>query len=213
MFSLLFYEIIPFHERKDNILKSNFDDVVVTASGSIGQYYNDSCHQTNPIHAIDDQFRKIDWCSNMNKTNTDYPWLVVSLKSKKMVLTGYAIRSGCCYYDCCCTENGKRIFCCCDLYSWSLQGSNDNVTWVTIHKVEADKKFYDCANRYYDIVNHNRAFKYIRLIQDQPWPGCNYCICINKMELYGHTDSMVMDTEDDNEDVSIIGKIKYDVDY
>ena len=210
MLGLLLYEIIPFAERHDNILKSNFDDLVVSASGSIGQYYNDKCNPTYPIHAVDSVSRKTDWCSNINKSKDDHPWLGMTLKNKKMVVTGYAIRAGCCYYDCCCGDDGKIVYCCCDVYSWSLQGSNDNVTWTTLHQVEKDKKFYDCQNRNFDLKDQKEAFKYIRLIQDEPWPGCNYCICINKLELYGKTDSVFgeYDGNEDEEAVSIIGKIK-----
>ena len=214
MFLFLFYQLLPFDERNDNIFKQNKDDIIVTASGSIGQYYNSSCHQTYPEHLVDSVVRKTDWCSNINKTKTDYPWISVHMNHKKMLVTGYAIRAGCCYYDCCCMETGQRIYCCCDLYSWSLQGSNDNSTWTTLHKVEADKKFYDCANRVYEVKNTGETYKFIRIIQDEPWPGCNYCMCLNKLELYGKTDSFLFDADSDNDEaVSIIGKVSQNNNY
>ena len=208
MFSfLLLFEIIPFNERKDNILKNNQKDMKVYASGSIGQWIDDKCVMTHPEDAVDSKTRKTDWCSNINKTKTDRPWLEVSLNGKTMKIKGYSLRAGCCEYPCCCDENGVAYNCCCDLYSWSLQGSNDNTTWKTLHKVEQDKEFYGCRNRTYDIETTD-AFAYIRLIQDLPWPTCNYCICINKMELYGSTEAYGGSYDDNEESVSIIGKVK-----
>ena len=204
----LLYTIIPFEAKSNNIFKEHYKDLIITASGSIGQYYNHTCVKTNPEQIFDNIERKTDWCSNINKTKTDNPWVSVHMNSKKMVVTGYALRAGCCYYGCCCMEDGKRVFCCCDLYSWSLQGSNDNLTWITLHSVQADRKFYDCANRQYDITPTGEAYKYIRIIQDQPWPGCNFCICLNKFELYGKVDMQFYDSDADaDEDVSIIGKV------
>ena len=211
---LLLYEIIPFDTKQENIFKQNYNDLIITASGSIGQYYNKSCHPTYPEHIFDSVVRKTDWCSNLNKSKTDHPWVSVHMNTKRMYVTGYALRAGCCYYDCCCMEDGKRVFCCCDLYSWSLQGSNDNTTWKTIHSVKADRKFYDCANRVYDVEPTGETYKYIRIIQDEPWPGCNYCICLNKFELYGKVDSQLYGSDTDtDEDVSIIGKLKRNDNY
>ena len=209
MLLLFLLQIIPFEKTDENILKKYSSDVVVSASGSIGQWYNKKCNPTHPEHMVDDVTRKTDWCSNINKTKTDYPWLGVNLKSKSMKLTGYSIRSGCCYYDCCCYDD-RRMECCCWLYSWSLQGSHDNKTWKVIHKVEKDDKFYYCVNRSYK-VETTEAYEYVRLIQDNPWPGCNYCICLNKLELYGDVTGAsyaYSDDIDSDETVSIIGKVK-----
>lgn len=205
--SLLFYEIIPFSERNDNILKENSNAVTYEVSGSIGQYYDGKCHQTDPSHIIDSAERKTDWCSNYNKTKDDIPWYDVSIKGKSMSLTGYAIRSGCCYYGCCC-DDGKYIqSCCCWLYSWSLQGSNDNKTWVDLHHVEKDDKFYDCANRVFEIKK-TEPYKYVRLTQTEPWPGCIFCMCINKIELYGQAvDESLASFDSEDDSVSIIGKV------
>ena len=209
IFLLLLYQIIPFESRNDNLLKEYSKDASVDASGSIGQWYEGKCHQTHVEDVIDDVERKTDWCSNINKSSTDYPWMNINLRGKAMKLTGYAIRSGCCYYDCCCYDD-KTYYCCCWLYSWSLQGSHDNRTWTTLHSVKADNKFYYCANRKYEIQT-NDAYEYIRLIQDEPWPGCDYCICLNKIELYGSATSGYFNSFEDGENddtVSIIGKVK-----
>lgn len=211
MFSLLLV-ILPFPKRDDSILLANQDHVQVSASGTLGQYYERKCHPTHPEYLIDSVERKMDWCSNINKTKDDKPWLTLSLKGKGMNLKGYGIRAGCCYYACCCLNDEDVLYsCCCDLYSWALQGSHDNVTWTELHRVEKDKEFYDCRNRVYDIKT-TEYFEYVRLIQIEPWPGCNYCMCVNKLELYGTTsDRELIDAPDDGDDsVSIIGKVKHD---
>lgn len=205
IFSILL-QIIPFKERSDNIFSQNEGLVEVDASGSIGQFYNGSCHMTDPNHMVDSTTRKTDWCSNIAKNKKDMPWLMTTIKDKTMKLTGYGIRSGCCYYGCCC-EDDRDTYCCCWIYSWALQGSNDNITWKNLHVVEKDNKFYSCINRVYDITI-NEFYKYIRLVQLEPWPGCEPCICLNKFELYGTTDdrgSVTIDSDNDDS-VSIIGK-------
>ena len=205
---LLLLEIIPFPERSDNILKKHPNDVVVSSSGSLGQWYEGKCNPTLPEHAVNSVPRKSDWCSNMNKSKHDHPWLIIGVRDKSISLRGYALRSGCCHYSCCCYDDLDDE-CCCEFYSWSLQGSHDNSTWKTIHKVEKDNSFNYCMNRNYD-VQIDESFEFIRLIQDEPRPYCNFCICLNKIELYGTTsDSNSIHSIEDNEDsVSIIGKLR-----
>ena len=213
MLSLLLYEILPFPERNDNILVKYAEDLKIGVSGTIGQYYEGKCHQTHPEHIVDTETRKTDWCSNINSTKTDYPWYTLALKGKTMRIAGYSIRAGCCYYGCCCVDDNHKIYgCCCDLYSWSFQVSNDNRTWKTLHKVEKDRKFYDCQNRSFDI-NSNEYYEYVRIIQDEPWPGCQYCMCINKIEIYGTVEDngLFNDGEDNDDAISIIGKVKSNV--
>ena len=210
MLLFLLLQIIPFPERTDNIMVNHQNDIEVSASGSIGQYYDGHCQKTTPETTVSTEATKHDWCSNINKSKTDYPWLSILVKNKRMRITGYSLRSGCCYYGCCCLEDNHYVACCCSPYSWSLQGSNDNKTWVEIHRVEKDNKFYNCQNRTYD-VKTDKEFSFIRIIQNEPWPGCEFCLCINKFEVYGTTvngDYMIEKDFDDDESVSIIGKIK-----
>ena len=206
----LFYQISPFPERNDNLLKGNEKIFDISASGSIGQFRNGKCVETQPDGLFDSDDKKEDWCSNVNKSKTDKPWLGFSLKGKAIFLTGYAIRSGCCYYPCCCIDGKYIDGCCCDLYSWSLQGSHDNSTWKTLHTIDKDRTFYGCANRQYDI-EAKESFEFLRIIQEQPWPGCNYCMCINKVQFYGKTvDGAYQSTDEDDSDesISIIGRIQ-----
>ena len=98
--TIIFYHYTPFESRNDNILKNNANEIVVTASGSIGQYDNKSCHLTHPEEVVDSIEHRTDWCSNLNSSKGDHPWLSVNLKNKKkMYITGYTICAGCCYYD------------------------------------------------------------------------------------------------------------------
>jgi hypothetical protein len=207
MFCSLFYTIVPFPERSDNLLKQHASDLSVFVSGSISQYYDGKCNPSNPDHVTDSTERKTDWCSNINKSKTDSPWFSMNVRGKSISLTGYSLRMGCCYYGTCCLNTGEYIRCCL-LYSWSLQGSHDNSTWIDIHKIEKDRDFYYCQNRIYEVKSE--SFEYIRIIQNEAYPGCAFCICLNKLELYGSVSSSSSQSPfniDNDDSISIIGKL------
>jgi hypothetical protein len=130
-----------------------------------------------------------------------------------MSLSGYSLRSGCCFfYDWCCDDNGEIVDydCCCRIYSVSLQGSNDNVTWTVLHKIEKDERFDSCIDKTFNI-QETQSYRYVRLVQEEPAPGCRYCMCLNQVEFYGKVSGIdVEDAEEEIEEepVSIIGKIK-----
>jgi hypothetical protein len=206
MFCSLFYPIVPFLERNDNILKQHSLDVHVSISGLIGQWYNGKCNPTIPEHVTDSIERKTDWCSNINKSKTDYPWLSFNLHGKSISLTGYSLRMGCCYYRGCCLDDNSYIDCCL-LYSWSLQGSHDNTTWTDLHKIEKDLDFYYCQNRIYE--TKSESYEYIRLLQTEVPSWCPFCICLNKLELYGSASAISSSpfSSDNDDSISIIGKL------
>lgn len=212
---MLFYlcfvgeELITEH---NSILKRAYkeDAVEYFASGSSHQKINGSLHLTKPTYAFDGIEKRYDWCSNCGKTKDDMPWLTLGVKNRIMHLDGYYIKSGCCYYGCCC-EEGKYCYECC-LYSWSFQISNDNITWRTIHKVEKDYDMRYCKDKAFKF-SETYTCKYARLVQDETCYGDPPCIALNKFELLGtveHTagaiDQELSDISDD-EDVSIIGHI------
>ena len=209
VFSLLL-EIKPFPERNDNLMKERDDEMRIYASGSIGEYIKDKCVKTKPETIIDPTESHIDWCSAPNKTKDDNPWFIINKKNKAINVKGYALRTGCCVFDCCC-DDGRYIACCCALYSWSLQVSHDNVTWKEIHRVEKDKQLYNCMNRVFDLSPTNEYYEYVKLVQTEPWPGCLLCMCINKFELYGKLRNSIgsgeFDDGENDESVSIIGKV------
>ena len=216
MFALLCLSFVAFPSRNDALLSTNNGHVKTDVSGSLGLYYNGKCHQTYGNSTLDDN-SKIDWCSNIVPKDVGSPFITYYIPNKAFKLTGYSIRNGCCYYTCCCDpETGKDIFydCCCRLYSFSLQGSNDNKTWKVIHKVENDAFIDYCEYKTYSF-QQTESFNYVRLNMDEELPGCPRCMQINQIEFYGETVSSLFlqypndSIEDDlEESVSIIGKVK-----
>ena len=209
---LVLLKFIAFPERKDELLSRNDKTVDIKASGSIGLYYGGKCHQTHPNETIIID-EKLDWCSNIAKTKEDKPWISYSLKNKVMKVKGYSVRNGCCWNNCCCIDDNNIIDemgCCCILYSFSLHGSNDEREWKLIHKAEKLQKFYACNTRTFDFPE-TEAYKHIRFVQDEEYPGCPFCMQVNQIELYGTTyNSLDFDANDmdgNDESISIIGKI------
>ena len=207
-------QFIAFPQKNNALLEAGVKDktIIIEASGSIGLHYGGHCHQTFPNETVLVN-EKMDWCSNIApKETNEYPWISYSFKNRGIRLTGYSVRNGCCWYPCCCLDDSHYIdgFCCCRLYSYSLQGSNDNITWTVIHKIEKDTRFYDCQFKTYEF-DETPSFKYIRFAMDGEYPGCPKCLQINQIELYGtRTDSIftTYEEEDNDESVSIIGKVK-----
>ena len=212
MFLLLFIEFIALPDRSDSIISKYYQHgiVDVTSSGSIGQFYENKCHETFPNQTIIEGDDKRDWCSNIAQNANNPPWIEYSLKGKSMKISGYSIRTGCCFYDCCCTSDGSLIGdCCCLLYTFSLYGSNDNKTWKLIHKVEKDSNYRYCDVRHYTFAQ-TEQFVFIKFVQDAPYPGCMHCMAINKFELYGDVlnSEYVNDDIEADETVSIIGRVE-----
>ena len=218
MFLFLFVAYVKIEDKTNSIFSHSPIKPTITSSGSLGlwRYDQGKCVATYPNQTLIGE-ETFDWCSNIASKNDDNPWITYSFPNKAMRLTGYAIRNGCCYYFRCCNpETNTDIdgYCCCRLYSYSLQGSVDNHTWKTIHKVEKDKEYWYCLLKYFDFPE-TEPFKYIRLIMDEEYPGCQKCLQINQLELYGRLidsfdtfgDYDINDVESD-ESVSIIGKIK-----
>ena len=214
---ILAVAFVAFPDRSDAILAKSTVPPRVEASGSLGLYYNGKCNPTYPNQTLVG-VREYDWCSNIYNSNTDTekPWIQFSIPNKAMKLTSYSFRNGCCIHYCCCnTESGNVVDyrCCCELYSFSLLGSNDNRTWKLLHKVEKDGEYiHYCEVKTYDLET-KESFKYIRFVCDEPWPGCPHCMQLNQMEFYGQVFSSIdygydSGEEDNDESISIIGKVK-----
>lgn len=205
-----------YSEMGKGIFSTYFNQKIVdvTASGSSKQRINGTKQMTKPEYAIYPWDKKYDWCSNCGRTYEEHPYIIFSLNSRKIKFNSYLIRAGCCYESgCCCEEEyyGYCIDCC--LYSWSLQISEDNETWTTVHQVSKDRDMRRCKEKTYTLEKEYSA-KYVRLIQDEACPGYPPCIAINKMELFGNSiqfeenpDADFVSFHDDDEDVSIIGHI------
>ena len=208
-------QFIAMPDRTDALLYNTKTNLFIESSGSLGILLGDAkCHQTYPNETIIED-KKRDWCSNVAKEN-EKPWIQYSFKNSAMALTGYSIRNGCCYYyDCCCDpETGEIVVkhCCCELYSFSLLGSNNNKTWEVIHKVTKDDEFYWCKLMTYEFPK-TQSFQYIRFVMDEPRPYCPRCMQINQLELYGEKHQSFSTFEENGEEseesVSIIGKVKH----
>lgn len=210
MFPVLFLQFVKFPSRKDSLLYGN-KDAVVSASGSIGLYVKGKCIQTFPNQTLEAD-EDTEWCSNIARGSSDKPWITYSLRNRKMKVSSFAIRNGCCLHDCCCFDDNDLIdgVCCCRLYSFSLQGSNDNVTWTVLHIVDKDQYIRRCETKMYEL-NTKESYQYIRIVEEEPLPGCKFCMQINQIELYGDSYEMLdYQTEDNDESVSIIGKVRKD---
>jgi hypothetical protein len=209
---------VAFPESNDAIFaRENKEMINIETSGSLGLFYNGKCHQTygNETLASDEYS---EWCSNIveeTKDPTKNPFIQYSVKGKQMKIKKYSVRNGCCRYECCCDDdNGKIIdyYCCCTLYSYSLHASNDNRTWTILHKVEKDKNFGFCAVKTFELEKETQPYMYFRLVLDEQWPNCPKCMQVNQIEFYGETVNsgyiQSFDSTDDDESVSIIGKVK-----
>ena len=212
MWSLLAFQLVAFPQKGNELLNNQQDTPHVFASGSLGMWKHGKCVLTYPNETLNDE-KENEWCSNIAKGITDMPWISYSFPQKAMRLTGYSIRNGCCYHPCCCDPETDRFFdseCCCELYSFSLQGSNDNHTWKVIHQVEKSQ-FPPCEAATYEFAQ-TESFRFVRLAMDQERPGCIKCFQIHQVQLYGDLvksfDEFDSFNDDNEESVSIIGKVR-----
>ena len=220
MICLLLIELVSFPQKDDAIFESLHEkgEVIATSSGSIGFYKDGKCQQTHPNMTLGKDDKSTDWCSNIAKPNDKIddktngkPWISYRLKNKRIRANSYAIRSGCCYYECCCIDDDTFIdkHCCCTLFSYSLQVSDDNITWRTIHSVEEDHEIKRCTNRDHKFEKVEE-FTFVRFVLDKQKPYCENCFALNRFEIYGSAiqDNGIYDiNNEDDESVSIIGKI------
>ena len=220
MICLLFMQYSAFPKRVNSIFSNiaNIEqNVIATSNGNMGLYYDGHCHMTYPNETLNAN-EKNDWCSCIVDPSKDKtkPYVLFAVKNKAMILTGYSFRNGCCYYSCCCTDENGQIFdidgCCCELHAFSLQGSNDNETWKIIHQVESTNRIRYCEDKTYDFTSKTSSFKYIKFVKDKEMSDCPYCLQINQIELYGElvpfNDQDYIQEENEDESVSIIGKIR-----
>ena len=197
MFFVLFalVETVPKEKfaEYDGIFKKHYDKETMTVESS-------TTWLNRPSDIIDPN-SYYEFCTKYRK---DKQWISIHFNKQSVSVTSYSLQLGCCYfYD----------SCCCDLYSWELEGSNDNETWCLIDKREKIDDFTYCQSRDFKIKHKQRPYSYIRLTQTSPKPGCQYCIGLLRMELYGDiSDGMRPILEDDSfeDEVSIIGHIKHE---
>ena len=196
MFSILFsllIKTIPKNEfiEYDGIFHKYYNNTTMIASAS-------SVWLNSPSDAINPN-SYLEFCT---KYLDREQWFSVVLADKQLLMSSYAIQLGCCnFYD----------TCCCNLYSWILEGSNDNRTWYIIDKKERVNDFTKCENKEFKIPSNTQKFSHFRFTQKEPQPGCKSCIGLKRMEFFGKLydfqalieDEQYLDTE-----VSIIGHLK-----
>ena len=214
IYHLIFIKYNAFPYRSDSLLEHNKNDIQIEASGSMGFHYAEKCQMTFPNYTIIDD-EKQEWCSNIGVKGVSEPWISYSIKNKEMSISGYSIRNGCCrHIDSCCSESGEKIndtaYCCCKSYGFQLQGSNDNITWTTIHTVDDKQNFYFCKSETYKL-SKTPYFRLLRLVQKKEYPNSPFCMVVNQIEFYGTTKGSLSNIEEEDksdESISIIGRIK-----
>ena len=191
------------NENFRGILHDRYKDGVVSVSAS-GSYYvysqaKMSDVESKPENCVDPN-AELEWCSNYDHKKEMKPWLLLTFNKSKVKLDGYSLGSGCCVYS----------TCCCKMYTWQLQGSNDNETWDILHNDKNNNEFGFCLNKEFKIES-NKWYKMIKLIQLDAENNCPTCISLRKIELFGEieSDEAWQNVEDaDENEVSIIGKVK-----
>ena len=179
-------------------------------------YHDGKCIKTHGNETLTGEDR-YEWCSNIATDRNDTsknPWIQYSIPGKFLRVSSFALKNGCCRYASCCDETNSYMDyeCCCLLYSYSLQASNDNKTWTVLHKVEKDKSYEYCSVRSFDLEQVSAPFRFFRFVLDEEYPGCPKCMQINQIELYG--DKVMTgfvdysEGSDEDESISIIGRIK-----
>ena len=216
-FFILFVTFSAFPDDSTAIFANENKDLInVESSGSMGLFRNEKCVLTYPNETLISSEDR-EWCSNISKDKNDpklNPFIQFSIKGKQMKVSKFAVRNGCCRYSCCCyEENGEVKYegCCCYLYSYSLQASNDNLTWKVIHRVEKDRSFEFCMIKTFELAEKTQPYTFFRFVVDEEYPYCLKCMQINQIELYGETISsgyVSSYSTDDDESISIIGRVK-----
>ena len=216
IFTFISLAFVAFPDRKDSLFYGdNYKLIEAEASGSIGSIKNNNCVQTFPNETLTSD-ETLEWCSNVAEDKNDplqNPWIQYSIKGKQMKITGFAVRNGCCRFTCCSFADNSKLdsYCCCDLYSYSLHGSNDNKTWKVLFKKEKFNEFSYCEVKIFELKKMSEPFKYIRFMLDQEYPNCLKLLMINQIDVFGETISSEFmdysDSTEDEESVSIIGRV------
>ena len=203
MILFIFIRTFPFNENFNGLFQNMYNDSIAKIEASGSRYCWDFDLKddvlTKPENAIDPN-AKHEWCSNFNRSKSDKPWISFDFKEISFRISGYSLKAGCC----------GDTNCCCKIYSWSMQGSNDNKTWASLHSVEKDDDFFKCKEKSFKI-SESGNYRFYRMIQDESQPNCWYCMDISRIELYGdlNTDQYNNIMIDSEEEVSIIGKVTH----
>ena len=200
MLFLLFLQEFPFNNEFNGVFNNTYNpvDISVVASGSINNYFPSIGKEilTNPKSAIDPE-DNLEWCSNLNQSINDYPWIEVIFNNKKLLMTGYSIKSSSCYaYNCCCV-----------IYTWSLYGSNDDKVWTKLHSDAKNDELRRGHNETFKVDAKN-SFSMFKIVQEEPESSCPYCLNLDRIEFYGTLEKDARKEITFKDEVSIIGRVK-----
>ena len=210
---LLFFSFFPFFSKsyKPGVISALYKlgKISVFSTGSTKICANEDWHMTTAEFAIDPSYGKnshldsYDWCSTCNKSQDDQQFIGLHFQNTYIRIERYMIKNGCISNSCYCQETY-----CCSLYSWELQGSIDNSTWNTLHRVNGER-LDPCEEKVYNLEGKKGLYSFFRLQHVGSMPGCWSCFTLNKLELYGDiTDSDLvlkspMDDLDDSEEINL----------
>ena len=202
MLLFLFIRDFSYNEKFDGVFNNIYNEkyISVVSSGSSSSYFTTiRLDVSTKAESVINPRDKLEWCSNIDRTKKDRPWIVTIFRDRKLTMSGYSIKSGCCEI--------AKSGCCCMLYSWSILGSNDNKTWTKLHSVEKDQDLKKCTEMSFR-VDKKGFYSMFKIMQDEPHPECYLCFSINQIEFYGTIDKDIDEETSNVNEVSIVGKYK-----
>lgn len=183
LFLILFRRHYKLNERYDGILKNEYDNNNIKIESNRESFsFNPKVKKEEIIKHENclNPSSEHKWCSKHDINKPGKPWIRIIFKNNtRILLKGYSIKFGCCNKDACC----------CKIFSWLLEGSNDNFIWTKLHVIEKNDEFIKCGERTFEIFNFE-FYKYFRIRDSDFYQKCATCISILKLEFYG-------DVEDD----------------
>ena len=176
-----------FDYTKENEFKGIINNFMIQTKGQIEQkvnitsssVYNDKDNVKPTNVALFDDTAKF-----FSSGDEEDSWIRFDFRGSRVLPSGYTIRSA---------AGGQN-----DIHprSWVIEGSNDEETWVTIHKVDGCDILNGKNIVHTFIINNKESetrFRFIQMRLTGPnWFGflykreCAYCLTIDSFELYGH---------------------------
>jgi hypothetical protein len=115
-----------------------------------------------------------DWNDYWYSGNSANSWIQFDFKTRCISVTNYTIKSD--------GDGG------CHLLQWSLEGSNDGTSWVTLDQRNTQdlngnyvEKSYECESR----QSSATFFRFIRLIQSGPNSGNHHFLGLTNLDFFG----------------------------
>jgi hypothetical protein len=134
--------------------------VSITASSN----YSSQCYQVADY----------DWSSYWISADTQHSWIKFDFKNRKISLTDYSIKSG-----------GQTSHL---LVNWSIDGSNDDETWMTLDRrntQDLNERYAVKSYRCESSPSSGSFFRFIRLTQVGPNSSNQHYLLIANVEFFG----------------------------